>query len=54
MILFWLAGFWLTMQLCRPEIRKDKFYLLVWDLTLQYILWPFTLGDYLRSKLEKE
>jgi hypothetical protein len=54
MILLWLVGFWFTMALAKPEVREDKWWFMVLDLTVYYIVWPLTLGKYLRSKLEKE
>jgi hypothetical protein len=53
MIFLWLALYWFTVALCKPPIRH-KWYLGIMDAIVLYVFWPFTLGKYLRSKLEKE
>lgn len=54
MIFLWLAGFWFTMSLVKPEVNEEKVLKMMWDVTVCYVIWPFLLGTYLRSKLEKE
>lgn len=53
MILFWLAGFWITATLTGDGDKKvEKFWKTLGETVILYLVWPMKLGEYIKKHME--